>query len=262
MRMDVNGIEIHASTGGKSHVSGQPFLFFLHGSGQSRLTWTQQVRSFAYAGYNVVAPDFPGHGLSSGEPIENIEAMADWVVFLMGVAGVQEARFIGHSQGCLVALELCARYRARVIKAVFIAGAAAVPVNEALVSMAETNEPRAIAAMMSWGSGLTGHKFDHTVPGASHIGAGMQLMSSNRKGALAADLKACNAYSGGLEAAQETDCPTLCILAEKDKMTPLQGGLKLANTLTDNQLVLIKGAGHMLPPENPREVNEALRGFL
>ena len=45
-------------------------------------------------------------------------------------------------------------------------------------------------------------------------------------------------------------------------MTPLKGGLKLAEALTDNKLVIVKGAGHMLPPENPREVNEALGAFL
>lgn len=128
--------------------------------------------------------------------------------------------------------------------------------------MAETKEPKAIAAMMAWGSGAIGHKFDNTVPGASHIGAGTQLMASNPEGALAVDLKSCAAYDGGLAAAAKITCPTLCILAEKDKMTPLKGGMKLAEALSDNNVVVLKGAGHMLPPENPREVNEALRAFL
>lgn len=262
MRIDVNGSEVFASTGGKEHKAGQPLIIFLHGSGQSRLTWTQQVRTYSYWGYNVLAPDFPGHGLSAGAPLAKIEDMADWVIALMDEISAPEAILVGHSQGCLVALELGARYPDRVSKIVFIAGAHAVPVNEHLVNMAETKEPKAISAMMSWGSGPVGHRFDNTVPGASLIGAGKQLMASNAAGALAADLNACNAYQAGLDAAAKITCPTLCILAEKDKMTPLKGGKKLADALSDNQLVVIKGAGHMLPPENPREVNETLEAFL
>lgn len=262
MRIDINGSEVFASTGGKDHKQGQPLVIFLHGSGQSRLSWTQQVRTYSYWGYNVLAPDFPGHGLSGGAPLTRIEEMADWVISLMDAISAKEAIIVGHSQGCLVALELGARYADRVLKIAFIAGSHAVPVNEHLVNMAETKEPKAISAMMSWGSGPVGHSFDNTVPGASLIGAGKQLMASNAEGALAADLNACNAYQSGLEAAAKITCPTICILAEKDKMTPIKGGKKLADALSDNQLVVIKGAGHMLPPENPREVNEALGAFL
>lgn len=262
MRLTVKGTEIYASTGGRAHVKGQPFIVFIHGSGQSHLSWTQQGRSFAYDGYNVVAPDFPGHGQSSGTPLASIEAQGDWIVDLMDAIGMEKAIVVGHSQGGLVALEVASRYPDRVINLAIIAAAGAIPVNEMLVKMAETDEPKAIAAMMAWGFGALGHKFDNTVPGASHIGTGTRLMSSNSKGALAADLKACNAYNKGLEAAAKIECPTLCVLAEKDKMTPLKMGVKLTDALPNTQTIIIEGAGHMLPPENPREVNDALRGFL
>lgn len=262
MRIDVNGSTAFASTGGKAHEDGKPFVIFLHGSGQSHLSWTQQVRVFAYDGYNVMAPDFPAHGHSEGEPLNTIEEMADWVIALMDAAGAKEADIVAHSQGCLVTLELAARYPDRVKKTVFIAGAAAIPVNDALVGMAETKEPKAIAAMVSWGSGALGHKFDNTVPGASLIGTGLQLMHANAEGALAADLNACNAYTTGADQAAKISGPSLCIWAEKDKMTPLKSGFKLSETLPGSETIVIKNAGHMLPPENPREVNEALRGFL
>ena len=35
-------------------------MVFIHGSGQSHLTWILQSRYFAYRGYQVLAPDFPG----------------------------------------------------------------------------------------------------------------------------------------------------------------------------------------------------------
>jgi len=262
MRITIDGKEAYASTGGRAHQAGQPFLIFLHGSGQNHLSFTQQSRSFAYAGYNVLAPDFPGHGHSDGAPLKSIEEMAAWVIALMDEIGAPDAIIVGHSQGCLVGLELAAHYPQRIKAAVFIAGAAAIPVNEDLISLAESVEPKAISAMVAWGSGALAHKFDNSVPGASLIGAGIELMKQNHQGALASDLKACNAYNKGLESASKVLCPSLCILAEKDRMTPLKNGIKLAQSIKDCRTIVIKGAGHMLPPERPREVNEALRDFL
>lgn len=262
MKLTVGGNEVYLSTGGRAHIEGRPSLLFLHGSGQSHLSWTQQSRAFAYDGYNVLAPDFPGHGKSAGAPLSSISEMADWACALLDAAGVAMATLVGHSQGCLVALELAARRPERVAAAVFAAGAAAIPVNEALLHMAVNAQEQAIAAMMAWGSGPLAHKFSNTVPGASLIGTGRQIMRGNVKGTLAADLEACNAYAGGLEAASKISCPALCILAEKDRMTPLKSGLQLAGALKGCTVSIVKGGGHMLPPECPREVNAALRDFL
>ncbi|MEC7243534.1 MAG: alpha/beta hydrolase, partial [Pseudomonadota bacterium] len=48
------------STGGRDHRPDAPFLILLHGSGQSHLSWVLQSRYFAYQGFNILAPDFPG----------------------------------------------------------------------------------------------------------------------------------------------------------------------------------------------------------
>ena len=45
---------------------------------------------------------------------------------------------------------------------------------------------------------------------------------------LAVDLRACNDYKNGLKAAANINCPTLCILGDKDKMVPLDKGKKMA----------------------------------
>ena len=261
MRVEVSGHSAFAATGGRKHADGRAWMLFLHGSGQSHVTWTQQVRAFAYDGYNTAAPDFPGHGHSAGAPLTSIEAQADWIVAFMDVAGIEAANIVAHSQGCLVALELGARYAHRVSSIAFIASGAAIPVNPALVGMAETKEPKAIAAMLSWGFGAVAHHHDNTVPGASHICGGIRVMESNVDGALAADLKACNAYQKGLDQAAKITVPTACILAGADKMTPVKGGKALAAALPNNTLTIIPGAGHMVTGEHPRDVNKALRAF-
>ena len=117
-------------------------LVFIHGSGQSHLTWVLQTRYFAHRGFSVLAPDFPGHGLSGGTPLESIEAMADWISDLLASLGTQTATLIGHSQGVLVALEAARRHPQRVTALGLIAGAMAIPVNDALIEMSQSALPR------------------------------------------------------------------------------------------------------------------------
>ncbi|MEL6700488.1 MAG: alpha/beta hydrolase, partial [Pseudomonadota bacterium] len=216
--------EVFASTGGRDFDPKGEVILFIHGSGQNHLGYMLQHRFLANRGYQVITPDFPGHGLSGGEPLTSIEDMAKWLATFMDATGITSAHIAGHSQGGLVALEFAARYPKRVRSATFMATALAIPVNDFLLGMAKDKEPKAIRAMMDWGHGPTGHIHDHTMPGTSHMVFGGQLMASNAPGALYADLSACAAYDGGPAAAEQIKCPTLCILSGQDKMTPIKAG--------------------------------------
>ena len=169
---------------------------------------------------------------------------------------------MGHSQGGLVALETVGRMPEKVEKIAFVATAAAIPVNDALISTAESKEPRAKSSMTSWGLGPDAHHFGNTVPGFSHAGMGLRIMDLNPEGALPDDLKACAGYESGISIAKAVKCPTLCVLAGKDKMTPVKFGKQLAEALPDNTLHILKHSGHTIPTECPHELNEFLREFL
>ena len=80
MKHQLLDTNVHVATGGRTFKNDGEALVFIHGSGQSHLTWILQSRYFAYRGYQVLAPDLPGHGLSGGTPLDSIEAMADWVI--------------------------------------------------------------------------------------------------------------------------------------------------------------------------------------
>ncbi|MEL6549533.1 MAG: alpha/beta hydrolase [Pseudomonadota bacterium] len=261
MKLQVQGTEIFASTGGRAFDPSGDVILFIHGSGQNHLGFMLQHRFLANRGWQAITPDFPGHGQSDGAPLASIEAMADWLADFMEAAGIEKAHIAGHSQGALVALELAARFPRKVRSATFIASALAIPVNDYLLGLAENKEPKAIKAMMDWGHGATGHVHDHTMPGASHMIMGGQLMATNRPGALFADLNACNEYRGGAEAAAQITCPTLCILSGEDKMTPIKAGRKLHEAL-GGMLSEIPHSGHMSITEQPWEVTQPLRRFL
>ena len=79
---------------------------------------------------------------------------------------------------------------------------------------------------------------------------------------LAVDLRACNDYKNGLKAAANVNCPTLCILGDKDKMVPLDKGKKMAESIKNSQLEVIKECGHMIIFEKAFEMREIVKNFV
>ena len=102
--------------------SSKTSICFLHGSGQNHLSFVQQARFFAFKGYSVIVPDMPGHGLSMGKPCESIQDNANWVYELLVELKVKDLVVVGHSQGCLVSLELNRLYPEILKGIVFVAG--------------------------------------------------------------------------------------------------------------------------------------------
>ena len=262
MKITVNNTDTFVSTGTRPFDPSGDVLLFIHGSGQSHLTWMLQSRYFANRGFQVLAPDLPGHYLSSGQPLESIEAAADWCIALLDEMKVSTATVIGHSQGGLVCLELSSRYPDRIKKMAIVSAAKAIPVNDALIELSQKAEPKAHGAMVSWSHADTGHKFDHTMPGHNHLDGGKQVMGQNPDGVLATDLNACNNYTNGDAAAAAITCPSLCLLAAQDKMVPVKFGKMLAADLKNSTLEIIPNAGHFLPSEMAHETNKSLRAFF
>jgi pimeloyl-ACP methyl ester carboxylesterase len=258
MKLMVNGVEAHAATGGKEFDKRLPTVLFLHGSGLDHRGWALQTRWFAYNGFGVLAPDFPGHSLSKGEPCTTIEESAKWLVDFLAAAGVEQAHIVAHSQGFLSALEL-ARLKPSALKSLTgIGTAAAIPVNPMLIETAKKSSMKAAEMMLQWGFGKQTHMGVSAIPGMQPIAIGRQIMGNNP---LAADLQSCADYTAGDDAVRLIKAPSAMILAGQDKMTPIKAGLRIAKDL-DAQLTVLKAYGHMLPIEAPKQVLMALREFI
>jgi pimeloyl-ACP methyl ester carboxylesterase len=78
MRLNVAGADTYVYTGTKTWKPEQPWLLFIHGAANDHSVWALQSRYFAHHGWNVVAPDLPGHRLSGGALLTSIEAIARW----------------------------------------------------------------------------------------------------------------------------------------------------------------------------------------
>ncbi len=261
MQLVVDGAKIFAGTGGRAPDPALPLVVFLHGAGLDHTVWALLARWFAHRGFGVLAPDLPGHGRSEGEPLQSIDAMADFTAALIAAAGARNAMIVGHSMGSLVALETAARHPDKVAALGLIAAAAAMPVSPDLLKAAEANDLAAIDMVSIWGYGVAAGIGGSLVPGAWMLGAGRRLLERARPGVLFRDLFACNAYRDGLASAAKVKVPATLVLGERDLMTPAKAGRELAAALPDARVVALKGAGHMLMSERPDEVLGALREF-
>lgn len=262
MQLNIDGTSIFASTGGREHAAGQPLVVFVHGAGLDHTVWALQSRWVAFHGWNVLAVDLPGHGRSTGAPLADVGALADWVARLPAAVGATRMSLIGHSMGSLVALEAAARHPATVERLVLIGTAAAMPVHPDLLGAAAANEHVAIDMVNLWGHGFDAGLGGSRAPGVWMTGAGERILERARPGVLHADLAACNAYRDGLASAARVTAPAMLICGEKDQMTPLRSGRTLAAAIPGAELVVLDGAGHMLMAERPEDVLLAIARHL
>lgn len=262
MYFDVNGKKVFATTGGKPFDNNKPVVMFLSGSALDHTFWGLHSRFFAFRNYSVLALDFPGHSNSEGPDLTSIEEMADWLNDVVEVLGADNISIVGHSQGCLTALEFGSRYADKVRSVTFIGSGLATPVNPGLIAAAENDPQSAIGMMISWGFGEAGHLHQGPIPGNSMVAGGWFTMGRNVPASLATDLKACDAYKNGAVAAAKIACPQQVMLACNDRMTPRKAGMKLVETLANPEFHLIEKSGHMIPLEAANECRTLLRNFI
>ena len=266
MDLQVNGNRTFCYTGGKPFDATKPTAIFIHGVLNDHSVWILQTRYLAHHGWNVLAPDLPGHGKSAGEPPATVEAAVDFVLALMDAAKLERAALIGHSFGSLIALEAAARARQRVSHLVLVGTASPMKVSQTLLD-ASLNEPQKAIAMVN--------VFSHSMlaPPPSSLGPGTWLYGSSRalmRRLLAGNprvnvfhtgFKACDAYTGAEAAMAKVTAPTLFVLGQRDQMTPPKAAQPLVRAAKTGKVVTVD-AGHQMMSEAPDAVLFAIRDFL
>ena len=266
MEVKVNGASTYCYTGGKPFDPAKPAVVFLHGVLNDHSVWILQTRYFAHHGWNVLAPDLPGHCRSEGEPPATVEQAADFVLALLDAAGVRQAALVGHSFGSLVAMEAAARAPERVTHLALLGTASPMKVSPALLENAQRQPMKAIDMV---------NVFSHSMiaPPPSALGPGTWLHGGSRalmKRVLASNPKvnvfhrgfvACDSYAGGEAAIAKVPCPVLFLLGHADAMTPPKAAQPLQQKARNGRTVVVP-AGHQMMTEAPDAVLFALRDFL
>ena len=256
MIIKIENKSVYASDAGQGLDNSKDTIVFLHGSGLSHIVWSLTEQFFLNKKFNVLSIDLPGHGNSEGPCLNTIEKIADWLEKVFLELKLKNLILIGHSQGCLEALEYSFKYKSRLKKIVFIGGSYQMPVNKDLIDLASNGDSDAVKLMMKWG-----YEGSKKFIGGNPI---ERIIQSPRdiSEILAIDLIACNNYKNGPDAAKAINCPTLLILGELDKMVNLKVGKKFSDLVKNSTTHIINGSGHMIMIEKAFEMREKILEFL
>ncbi len=266
MELTVNGHRTYCYTGGRPFDPAQPTVVMLHGVLNAHCVWILQSRWFAHHGWNVLAPDLPGHGLSEGDPPRSVGDAARFALALLDAAGVERAAFVGHSFGSLTALEAAACAPDRVTQLALVGTAYPMKVSPALLEESLNDPQRAIERVTVYSHALMAPPPSALGPGTWVPGTARALMrrvlaGNPRVNLFHTGFKACDDYQGGEQAMEKVRCPVLFVLGRRDAMTPPKAARTLQERAKQSRTVLLE-AGHSLMTEDPEGVLSALRGFL
>ena len=256
MIIDIENKNAHVSDAGQGIDSSKDTIVFLHGSGLSHIVWSLTEQFFSGKNFNVLSVDLPGHGNSEGPCLNTIENIADWLEKVFEKLNLKNLILIGHSQGCLEAIEYSFKYKKRLKKMVLMGGSYRMPVNKELIDLASNGDSDAVKLMMKWG-----YEGSKKFIGGNPI---ERIIQSPRdiSEILAVDLIACNNYDNGSEAAKAISCPVMLVFGELDKMVKLEFGKKFADLVRDSKTHIIDGCGHMIMIEKAFEMREKVLEFL
>ena len=288
-RLRANGVELHVAELG----SGPPVVL-CHGFPELWYSWRHQLPALAAAGYRALAPDLRGYGQSS-IPLDveayDLPTVCNDMLGLLDDLDEERAVFAGHDWGASVVWQIALAHPDRVAAVVgisvpFAPRAPAPPVSllrEALgedfyivwfqqpgvADAALARDPRrTLATTRQWTAQWAEDHEQPARPGwLTDEDLGLYVREFERTG-----------FSGGLNyyrnidrtwqltadlAQRRIEQPALFITGSRDPVRRFMPAEIMNGWVTDlRESVVVEGAGHWVQQERPREVNEALLGFL
>lgn len=228
-----------------------PVLALVHGAGGSRLHWPSQLRRIP--GATVYTLDLPGHGRSTGDGCQTIGCYAESLLGFLNAANVDRAVVVGHSMGGAIAQTVALRAPQRVSAVVLVGSGARLRVADAILEGIQDDFEEAIGLITRYAWSPDADSSLTTV--------GIEALRQTGPRVLLGDFLACDRFDVMANLAKIT-VPSLVITGTADKLTPVKYAYYLAEHIPFARLALIEGAGHMVMLEQPRQVADAVRGFL
>jgi pimeloyl-ACP methyl ester carboxylesterase len=272
-----------------------PAVVLCHGFPELAFSWRHQIPALAQAGYRVIAPDMRGFGDSSApdevDAYDVISLCAD-MLGLLDAAGERSATFVGHDWGANVAWWMAAIHPQRVravagLSVPFVPRAPAAPLPIMRRHLGEDfyivwfQQPgvadealardvrRTLTTSRQW-----------TADWAQEDGASTSRPDwlSEDELQVYVDAFSRTGFSGGLNWYRNIDRnweltapygerrieqPAMFLTGELDPVRRFMPAEAMQGWVTDlREVAVVPGAGHWVQQQRPREVNEALLGFL
>lgn len=259
--LDLEGTPLHVIDRGAGEA-----VLLLHAFPFSSSMWSYQFEALEER-YRVIAPDLPGFGQSPppADPSKaSIDGWADLLAELLIALDVGKVHLVGLSMGGYLAMAFL-RKHADLVSSVVLADTRpkaddsdvwqrrtdqqtqlregdplenlAKPLSESLLAKASLERPELVEYVQ-------------------------QLMVANSREGWIGALEAMKNRSDSLSTLRGLQLPTLVIVGESDRVTPLVEATLIQSLVKDAELVEIPDSGHLTALENPDVFDEVLLEFL
>ena len=220
----------------------------------THLQWDNQMRFFS-KNFHVFAVDLPGHGRSD-PPQEEISIINYSTIIsdIIARLGLDKPVVCGHSMGGAIGLQLAIDRPNQLGALVLVGTGAKLGVHPDILTAFRTNCREAIEQFL--GPWAFSKKADKDM-----IKAVIQQLIGIKPTIAVADWEACDAFDYR-DRLEELQLPTLIIVGEEDKLTPVWYSEYLLKQIRGSTLEKIPGAGHYVMLEKPGEFNKAMLSFL
>lgn len=242
-----------------------PAVLFIHGFPFDHAMWRHQVE--ALSRWECVAPDLRGAGVTDAPPDPEEYSMAAYardLTTLLDKQGIESVVLCGLSMGGYIAFELLRQIPARVRAAILCNTKSAADTPEAKWG-------RSVLAEKAWSLGtqavaeelipkVLGREARERQPQV--VREVTQMMERQPVAGIVGALRALRERPDSTSLLGTIRVPVMVIAGDDDQITPAAGMRGMAHAIPDARFVLIAGAGHLTPLEQPATVNSALEDFL
>jgi 3-oxoadipate enol-lactonase len=256
MKIDWNGTSSEVREVGRG-----PSLVLMHGYPLDGAMWSPVARRLSPE-FRVIKPDLPGRGDNSANPSGSVEAYADYLEAVLQTLE-PPVGLAGFSMGGYVSLALIKR-RPTSVGALALVDTRAAADDETgrrvrnesistlhtqgVISVAEAILPRLLSP-----DGMKRRDLVERV---------RRVILRQKPEALESDLKAMRDRPDSTSLLPQLGVPTLVIAGEHDTISPVAESQAMATAIPGARFVVIPGAAHLTPMENPGAVAQALGDFF
>ncbi|MFX1575683.1 MAG: alpha/beta fold hydrolase [Promethearchaeota archaeon] len=230
-------------------------LLLIHGQLSDLTSWRYQITPFAKH-YRVIAVDLKGFGKSTKPRKEYpVHSHADDLKTLLDHLNITQTHVCGLSMGGMVAEVLTIKYP-QLVKGLVLADSAAMIADYAVSDRLTLMDDHDMNWFADWGTKKILRLASDEAK--NHVREMIRRVDKT-------DYRLAILSTAGFNIAnalKTISTPTLIIQGEKDETVPMWHAEQLKSWIPDAKFIVMKGASHMTPVDNPEEFNQLVLDFL